>query len=88
MAELVSQHRRLMAGAGGREYDVRIFGKHTKGMWVAAVEFHPLSGGLVLRTDGETTHPSRDALVHWATNPDHQYLERAFARAFDYASRE
>lgn len=88
MAELVLQHRRHMAGSGGREYDVRIVGTQVNGSWVGELEFHPLSGGLVLRTEHETSQPSRDSLIHWAANLGEHYLEGAFERAFDFASKE
>ena len=88
MAEVVLQHRRPVAGSGGREYDVRVLGRQVEDMWVGALEFHPLSGGLVLRSEAETTQPSRDALLHWASALGETHFERAFERAFDDASRE
>jgi hypothetical protein len=88
MAELVLQHRRHVAGSAGREYDVRIVGSQMDGTWVGALEFHPISGGLVLRSDRETIQPTRDALIHWAAGLGDVFREGAFERAFDEASRE
>ena len=87
MAELIYQHRRHVNGSAGREYHVLVYGRlDGGGVWEAWLEFRPITGGLVLRTERETTQPSRMALARWAESLGHIDLEGAFARAFDYTS--
>ncbi len=51
------------------------------GMWEGFLEFRPLDGGLPRHTGRETTQPSRDALVYWASGLEPIYFEGAFTRA-------
>lgn len=86
MAELILQRRRHVDGSAGREYDVLVYGRRAQGTWEGWLEFHPITGGLVLRTERETTQPSREALEYWATALEHTDFEGAFGRAFDFSS--
>lgn len=87
MAELIHQQRHALAGSGGREYDVLVYAQNVDGQWEAQMEFRPRGAGLVLRTEPEIRHPSKDALAAWAAGLAPTYLEAAFERAFDQASK-
>ena len=67
----------------GHVYTARVFGRGRKGgTWVGWLEFTPRGTGVVVRRSPiETTQPSRDALVYWATGLEPVYLEGALARA-------
>jgi hypothetical protein len=67
----------------GTEYEARICGAaRTDGTWAGWLEFHAVGGsGAVLRTDQETSQPSRRALDYWAGGLEPIYLEGAFGRA-------
>jgi len=52
------------------------------GVWQGWLEFVPSeTSGPVLKTDRETTQPSRRALEYWAEGLEPIYFEGAFARA-------
>ena len=56
------------------------------GLWEGWLLFALTDGGNVLRTPRETTQPSRNALVYWATGLEPVFLEGAFERARNRAA--
>ena len=82
MAELIQEFTDAVRDARGRLYVARAYGEEgAGGTWVGWLEFRPLGGGAVRRTERETTQPDRGALEYWATGLEHAYLEGALARA-------
>lgn len=57
------------------------------GMWEGWLVFFPLSGGPAIATNRETTQPTYDALVYWATGITPTYLEGALDRALELDER-
>jgi len=70
-----------IASEDGTLYRVTACGRDADGRWDGWLEFEPLAGGPVLRTDRETTQPNRDAVAYWASGLSAVYLEGAMARA-------
>ena len=64
-------------------YTVWICGEERRdGTWAGWLEFHPSDVSQpVLRTEQETSQPSRVALEYWAGGLETVYLEGALARA-------
>lgn len=69
-------------------YEARIYAEPERGgTWRGWLEFHHVSGDpkssqpRVLRTDRETTQPSRAAVDYWAGGLEPVYLEGALERA-------
>ncbi len=84
MDALVHEFRTAVRDADGHPYRARVLGRQRgDGTWIGWLEFSPRgSGGLVRRTQPETTQPSRDALRYWASGIEPTYLEGALERAF------
>ncbi len=56
--------------------------EQSDGTWMGWLEFRLLGKSRpVLKTERETTQPSREALWYWATGLEPIYFEGAFARA-------
>ena len=68
---------------GDMTYAVWVCGaERPDGTWEGWLEFHPSDvSEPTLRTDQETTQPSRGALEYWAEGLEPIYLEGALARA-------
>ena len=68
---------------GNTAYVVWICGEErVDGTWQGWLEFHPTDTALpILRTDQETSQPSRAAIEYWADGLEPIYLEGALARA-------
>ncbi len=82
MAELIHGIAVPYVGADGMRYAVRVCGaERHDGTWMAWLEFRPEIGP-IRRTDRETSQPSRDAALYWATGLEPIYLEGAFARSY------
>ncbi len=83
MAELIHEHSSRVTSKDGAEYSARIVGAERKdGTWEGWLEFHPTrSADTVLRTGQETSQPSRQTLVYWASGIEPVYLEGALERA-------
>jgi hypothetical protein len=81
--DLVHEPALRLTGSNGISYRVRICGcRETEGVWVAWIEFLPLSADLPeLRTGIETVQPNRAALAYWAARLSHVYVDSAFALA-------
>jgi hypothetical protein len=82
VAEVIHEHSLRVLRGDGAPYAVRVCAEPIDGVWIGWLEFHPEAAGeQVLRTERETTQPSRDAMRYWATGLGNLYLEGAFARA-------
>jgi len=80
----ISSHLR---GPDGITYQVQIHGlERTDHTWEGWIEFHPLDPSLpILRTEQETSQPSRVTLDYWAGGLEPIYLQGALRRAIDAA---
>jgi hypothetical protein len=83
MAEHIHTHSTRVRRADGTEYEARVYGAaRADGTWAGWLEFHVVRGsGAVLRTDQETSQPSRRALDYWAGGLEPVYIDGAFGRA-------
>jgi hypothetical protein len=83
MAELLQEYSTRITGEDGTTYLVRAYGEQRfDGTWVGWVEFHAADGiKPALRTDQETSQPSRVTVKYWASGLEPIYFEGAFARA-------
>jgi hypothetical protein len=83
MAELIHEHSTHVKSEDGTTYLVRIYAQErTDGTWEGWLEFHPTDERKqVLRTEQETSQPSRTAIEYWALGLEPIYLDGAFARA-------
>jgi hypothetical protein len=80
--ETLHEFATLLRDTDGTDYRARACGgQRPDGSWIGWLEFHPVSGGLVWRTDRETTQPDHAALTYWASGLEPHYLEGAFSRA-------
>ncbi len=89
MPELIYEHTVRVEDADGEVYVPRTYGQaRPDGTWAGWIEFHSLEGErMVLRTDRETSQPSREALVYWASGLEPLYFDGAFSRAGEMARR-
>jgi hypothetical protein len=83
MADLLQEYSTRVTGKDGTTYVVRAYAKkRSDGTWEGWLEFHPIDRTRpVLRTDRETSQPSRMAIEYWASGLEPVYFEGAFARA-------
>jgi hypothetical protein len=82
MAALIHEHATRVRTPEGELFSVRTWGEQDGNLWRGWLEFVPLGGtGPTLRTDGETTQPSEQALQYWAEGLEPLYFEGAFERA-------
>jgi hypothetical protein len=83
MAQLIHEHSTHVQTISGQLFTVRTYGEPDGvGVWHGWLEFVPLdTRGPTLRTDRETTQPSRRALEYWAEGLEPVYFEGAFERA-------
>ena len=83
MAELIQEYSTRVKGADGTTYVIRAYAEQRAGgTWAAWLEFHPTGGrSPVLRTDQETSQPSRETVAYWASGLEPLYFEGALARA-------
>ena len=83
MAVLVHEHSVTVQTPKGATYLARTYAEQQRdGSWQAWIEFTPIDGrGGPLRTDRETTQPTRDAVAYWASGLQPVYFEGAFERA-------
>ena len=87
MSELIHTHSTRVRGPHGATYEARIHAEPERGgTWKGWLEFHPVAGtgsgdAVVLRTDRETTQPSRGAVDYRAGGLEPVYLDGAIARA-------
>lgn len=83
MAELLQEYSTRITGEDGTTYRVRAYADQRRdGMWAGWVEFHAADGTKpILRTEQETSQPSRVTIQYWASGLEPIYFEGAFARA-------
>lgn len=83
MAELIQEYSARITSDYGTTYVVRAYGEErSDGTWAGWLEFHPTVGGAAtLRTDQETSQPSRVTMEYWASGLEPTYFEGALARA-------
>jgi hypothetical protein len=81
MRETLIQYETVLRGEDGRRYVAQSCGRERPdGTWEGWLEFIPEGGGEVIRTERETTQPSRDTLRYWATGLTDPYLDGALLR--------
>lgn len=80
--ETIHEYTVRFQATSGTLYAILVHGDlREDGMWEGWLEFLPLNGGLPRRTGRETTQPSRETLVYWASGLEPIYFEGAFERA-------
>jgi hypothetical protein len=84
MDQLIHEFTGKVADADGHRYTARAMGRQREGrtVWEGWLEFAPVGGGgIVRRSQIETTQPNREALAYWASGVEAVYLEGALERA-------
>ncbi len=83
MGELIQQYEKRIPAGQGCQYHAQSWGqKREDGAWDGWIEFHPLEDTVpLLRTQIETTQPSKGELSRWAAGLEFSYLEGALGRA-------
>ena len=82
MAEVLVEFDASFSAPDGGHYAPRACARMAEdGMWEGWLEFSELDTGLVIRSGRETTQPSRDDVMYWATGLTRVYLEGALIRA-------
>jgi hypothetical protein len=83
VADFIQQFTSRFHDENGTIYAVRAYGAaRADGTWSGWLEFHPARGrGRILKTDQETSQPTRITLEYWASGLEPIYFEGAFARA-------
>jgi len=81
MAEVLVEFDAAFPGPDGARYAPRACARPSDdGRWEGWLEFSDLDTGAVVRSGRETTQPSRDGVMYWATGLTRVYLEGALAR--------
>src|SRR5678815_2092350 len=82
MAEVLVEFDAAFPAPDGARYAPRACARIAEdGRWEGWLEFSDLETGAVIRSARETTQPSRDDAMYWATGLTRVYLEGALARA-------
>ena len=82
MAEVLVEFDAAFPGPDGAAYAPRACAREAEdGRWEGWLEFSDLESGVVIRSGRETTQPTRDGVMYWATGLTRVYLEGALARA-------
>ena len=82
MAEVLVEFDAAFPGPDGALYAPRACARMTDdGRWEGWIEFSDVETGAVVRSARETTQPSRDDAMYWATGLTRVYLEGALDRA-------
>ena len=82
MAEVLVEFDAAFPGPDGASYAPRACAREGgDGRWEGWLEFSDLDSGAVIRSARETTQPTRDGVMYWATGLTRVYLEGALARA-------
>lgn len=88
MAEVLVEFDTALAGPDGERYTPRACAREADdGRWEGWIEFSSVETGTVIRSGRETTQPSRQDAMYWATGLSGVYLEGALARALAPARR-
>ena len=85
MSEVLVDYENTVAGADGSRWAARACGRKGPGnMWEGWIEFVPLDlDRKPIRSTRETTQPSREDLLYWATGLTPVYLRGALTRALE-----
>lgn len=87
MAEVLIEYDPIVGESGEGRWAAHSCGRvRDDGMWEGWIEFVPLHGrrdAHAVRSRRETTQPSRDDLVYWATGITPLYLKGALSRALE-----
>lgn len=84
MAEVLVEFDAVLPGPGGTSYVPRACARvGDGGLWEGWLEFTEVRIGRVVRTGRETTQPTRQDTMYWATGLSRIYLEGALERALD-----
>ena len=85
MAEVLVDYEQTIAGDDGSRWAARACGRQGPGnMWEGWIEFVPLDlEQKPVRSRRETTQPSREDLLYWATGLTSVYLRGALTRALE-----
>jgi len=68
--------------SGESTYQILVHGQsRSDATWEGWIEFSPVKGGTVLRTEQETSQPNLAAIEYWADGLEAIYFEGALARA-------
>ena len=82
MAEVLVEFDAAFPGPDGARYAPSACARMTEdGRWEGWIEFTNVDTGAVVRSGRETTQPSRDDTMYWATGLTRVYLEGALDRA-------
>ncbi len=82
MAEVLVEFDAAFPGSDGANYAPRACARlGDDGLWEGWLEFSELDTGAVIRSGRETTQPTRDDVMYWATGLTRVYLEGALERA-------
>jgi len=82
MAEVLVEFDAVFRGPNAARYAPRACARSADdGRWEGWLEFSDLDTGTVIRSARETTQPSRDDTMYWATGLTRVYLEGALVRA-------
>ena len=83
MREIMIDLERTVLSSDGDEYYGQVAGdQRPDGMWEAWLEFIPVDDSLeLLRTNVETTQPTREDAIRWSETLTDVYIQGAFTRA-------
>ena len=83
MSEVLMEYDPIVSETDGSRWKPRACGRRGEGhMWEGWIEFVPLgTGSRPLRSRRESTQPSRESLIYWATGLTPVYLKGALERA-------
>jgi hypothetical protein len=81
MADVVHEFTHEVKRPDGATFRVRALAEKRGHIWIGWLEFRPTRRGRTLRTGEETSQPSKDDVVYWATGLEPVYLEGALERA-------
>ena len=88
MAEVLVQFTERVVSDDGTAYVARACGSAmADGLWQGWIEFLPVGVGEAVRSGRETTQPTHDDVIYWATGLTAVYLEGALDRALKPAVR-
>lgn len=87
MDELLQRFETPVVGRDGSEYDVSLHGRsRPHDTWEGWLVFERKSDGREFPTQVETTQPSADLIIYWASGLGGAYFEGALERALRPAS--
>ena len=81
MAEVVHEREIRIAQPDKETYRVTAMAELRGNVWIGWLEFASEIDGSILRTDEETSQPTRDDVAYWASGLEPVYLEGALRRA-------